>query len=179
MTNRTTEREIIEIVMDCMFDRMFANMNVPNRYHKRYPGITLNEVKQDHICNLIIDYRAEQYFRLGEEINYVSIVDYYKEVEKLGYSDCLSSGMPERPVGSSIFLTEYCSGLRWARCKTAVSVDVIGVYINFGSIARDIMALKRCSEYGLTFTLEKLIEKINANINSGMYDLHVDDDDYI
>lgn len=175
MPNRTTtEREIIEIIMDCMFDNM--NVLVPKRYHKRYPGITLNEVKQDHICNLIIDSRAEQFSRLNEEIEYSSMVNYYNEIKKLGYSDCLS-GMPERPAGENIFLTEYCSGLKWCRCKTAIRVDVIGVYINFGSIERTIMALKKCSEYGLTFTAEKLIGKIKDNINSGMYDLHVDDDD--
>lgn len=178
MKMSTTEKEeIIEVIIDCILaDTLILE---PERYHKRYPGITLNEVKQDHICNLIIDYRADQYFRLSEELNYGDIVDYYKEVENLGYSDCISS-KPERPAGeNNIFLTEYCSGLRWARCKTAVSVDVTGVYINFGLIEKTLMRLQMCRDYGFTLDGEKIVEKIKDNVNSGMYDLHVDDDDYI
>lgn len=172
MKNLTTiEKDLIAIIIDCIS----ANTGISS--HKEYPGITLSDIKDDHICNLTISTESRQFFnRLADELNYENIMNYHKEVENLGYSDCISS-LPERPAGLSIFLTEYCDNLCWDSRGSVVGVWVSNIYINFKSIEKLMLKLKHCGTYGFTLDTEKLIDKIYANIISGVYDLN--EDEYI
>lgn len=166
----TTERDLIIIIMDCMF----ANTGISS--HKEYPGITLSDIEDGHICHLTISTESKQFFnRLNDILKYKSSMNYHKEIETLGYSDCIS-GAPE-PVNESIFSTEYCDNLCWYSEGFVVSVCVSNIYIDFKSIEKVILKLKQCNTYGFTLDTEKLIKKIYDNISSGIYDLN--EDEYI
>lgn len=172
MKNLTTiEKDLIAIIIDCIS----ANTGISS--HKEYPGITLSDIKDEHICNLTISTDSRQFFnRLADEIEYEAIMNYHKEIENLGYSDCISR-LPERPAGLSIFLTEYCDNLCWHSLGSVVNVCVSNIYINFKSIEKLMLKLKQCGTYGFTLDAEKLIDEIYANIISGVYDLN--EDEYI
>ena len=167
-----TERDLIAIIIDSISTKT----GILSQSHKEYPGITLSDIKDDHICNLTISTDSQFFNRLADEIKYEAIMNYHKEVFNLGYSDCISR-LPERPAGLSIFLTEYCDNLCWNIEESVVSVSVSNIYIDFKSIEKLILKLKQCSTYGFTLDTEKLIKKIYDNIISGVYDLN--EDEYI
>ena len=152
MKNLTTiEKDLIAIIIDCIS----ANTGISS--HKEYPGITLSDIKDEHICNLTISTDSRQFFnRLADEIEYEAT---------------------ERPAGLSIFLTEYCDNLCWHSLGSVVNVCVSNIYINFKSIEKLMLKLKQCGTYGFTLDAEKLIDEIYANIISGVYDLN--EDEYI
>ena len=169
-TRTTTERDLIAIIMDCIF------FNTGISSHKEYPGIALSAIDDDHICHLTISTESKQFFNsLNDMLKYKFSMKYRKEIETLGYSDCIF-GVTEI-VNESTFSTEYCDNLCWRDKDYVVGVSVSGIYIDFKSIEKLILKLQQCSTYGFTLDTEKLIDKIYANINSGVYDLN--EDEYI
>lgn len=166
-----TEEDLIAIIIDCII------FNAGISSHKEYPGVNLRGIECDHICNLTISTDSRHFFkRLSIKLEYDSIMNYYKEVEKLGYSDCISS-LPESPATLNIFSTEYCDDLRWYSEESVIGVSVSKLYIDFKSIEKLILKLKQCSTYGFTLDTEKLVDKLYTDIRNGVYDLN--EDEYI
>ena len=172
MKNLTvTEEDLLIVIMDCLFFKTGISSN------RGYPGVTLTAIEDDHICHLTISIDSRQFFKmLSNKLEYDAIMNYYKEVENLGYTECISS-LPESPDTLSIFLSQYCDNLRWYSEESVIGVDVSKLYIDFKSIEKLILKLKKCSAYGFTLDKEKLIDKLYTDIRNGVYDL--DEDEYI
>ena len=167
----TTERDIVTVIMNCLL----FNTCISSKKHKECNGVTLTNIDDGYVCHLTISAESQFFDALNNALEYKVILDYYKAVENLGYSDCISRP-PEKPSGSSIFLTEYCDNLCWLS-NSIIGVSVSGIYINFNRIKNLLMTLSTCSTYGYTLNTEKLVDKLYTDIRKGVYDL--DEDEYI
>lgn len=166
----TTERDLIAIIMDCIF------FNTGISLHQKYPGISLGNIDDGHICHLAITTESPFFNSLKDKLNYEYSMNYLKEIKTLGYSDCIISGVT-KIVDESIFSTEYCEDLQWYNKDSIIGVSVSGIYINFNRIKNLLMTLSTCSTYGYTLNTEKLVDKLYTDIRNGVYDL--DEDEYI
>ena len=166
----TTERDLIAIIMDCIF------FNTGISLHQKYPGISLCNIDDGHICHLAITAESPFFNSLKDMLNYECSMNYLKEIKTLGYSDCIISGVT-KIVDESIFSKEYCEDLQWYNKDSIIFVNVTGIYIDFKSIETVIRKLKQCGVYGFTLNTEKLVDKLYTDIRNGFYDLN--EDEYI
>ena len=172
----TTERDIIGVIMNCMFFN--TGITSIEEHRQEYPGVTLTNIDDGHVCHLTISTDSQFFNRLSDELEYKAVLDCYEEIEEIGYSDCISIPL-ERPVGLSIFLSQYCDNLCWLN-KVVIGVRVSGIYIDFDRIEKLLLKMKQCSTYGVVVDTKKLIDKIYANIRNGVYDINItEDDEYI
>ena len=171
---KTTERDIIGVIMNCLFFN--TGIISIEDHHKEYPGVTLTNIDDGHVCHLTISTDSQFFNRLSDELEYKGVLDCYEEIEAIGYSDCI---LPlERPVGLSIFLSQYCDNLCWLN-KVVIGVRVSGIYIDFDRIEKLLLKMKQCSAHGVMVDTKKLIDKIYANIRNGVYDINITEDEYI
>lgn len=168
----STAKELVSIILE----KLFINNGI-NDIPEIYPGITLEEITDDHDVRLAITIKSEFFKPLGNTLAYSDVMTYHKEIAKLGYEDCLSDDIPEKPALSNIFLSKYCSGLSWYRCGVAVAVHVDGIYIDFDEINRTILKLQQAEKYGFKLDTSKFMEKLQEKISNGIYNLN--EDEYI
>ena len=168
----TTERDIVTVIMNCLL----FNTCISSK-HKECHGVDLTNIDDGHVCHLNISAESQFFNRLAAELEYAAAMNYHKEVENLGYSDCISS-LPEKPSGLSIFLTEYCDNLCWLS-NSIIGVSVSGIYINFNRIKNLLMTLNTCSTYGFKLDVEKLVDKLYTDIENSVFDINITEDEYI